>query len=98
NQFTELPKFPSVFRDISFLVEVDTKIDAVEQEINRVGGDMVVDVDLFDEFQQEGDDKKSLAFHIEYRSPERTLTDAEISEVHKKIEHALKNEFGAEIR
>ncbi len=98
NQFTELPKFPSVFRDISILVSVDARIDAVEQEIDRVGGEIVVDVDLFDEFQQDGDDTKSLAFHIEYRSPDRTLTDKEISEIHKKIEHALKHQFSAEIR
>ena len=98
HQFIELPKFPSVLRDISILVAADAKIDAVEQEIDRVGGELVVDVDLFDEFQQEGDEKKSLAFHIEYRSQERTLTDREISEIHKKIEHALKNRFDAEIR
>jgi tRNA-binding EMAP/Myf-like protein len=97
-QFTELPKFPSVFRDISMLVAVDSKIDHIEQEINRVGGELVVDVDLFDEFQQEGESKKSLAFHIEYRAKERTLTDAEILEVQKNIEHAISKQFGAEIR
>ena len=98
NQFTELPKFPSVFRDISILVPSDTGIDAVESAINEVGGELVVDVDLFDEFSQDGDDKKSLAFHVEYRSPDRTLTDKEISEIHTKIEHTLKHQFKAEIR
>lgn len=97
-QFTELPKFPSVFRDISILVASDTKIDQVQQEINRVGGILVVGVDLFDEFMEEGSDTKSLAFHIEYRSSEKTLNDSEITEIHKKIEHALKKQFQAEIR
>ncbi|MCE9643379.1 MAG: phenylalanine--tRNA ligase subunit beta [Candidatus Andersenbacteria bacterium] len=98
NQFMELPKFPSVFRDISILVPSDTGVDAVESAIDQVGGELVVDVDVFDEFSQDGDDTKSLAFHVEYRSPDRTLTDKEISEIHKKIEHALKHQFSAEIR
>lgn len=97
-QFTELPKYPSVFRDISLLVSPTVGIDAVESEIVRVGGSVVVDVDLFDEYYKEGDEKKSLAFHIEYRLAEKTLTDAEVDEMHKKIEHALKKEFEAEIR
>ncbi|MEO6077367.1 MAG: phenylalanine--tRNA ligase subunit beta [Candidatus Andersenbacteria bacterium] len=106
-QFTELPKFPSVFRDISMLVAIDASIDHIEQEINRVGGELVVDVDLFDEFvlplpegelEGVGGARKSLAFHIEYRSKERTLTDAEILEVHKNIEHAISKQFEAEIR
>ncbi len=97
-QFVELPKYPSVFRDISLLLDSNTSIDNVESEIVRVGGKMVVDVDLFDEFQKEGDEKKSLAFHIEYRLSEKTLTDKEVDAVHSKIENALKKEFGADIR
>ncbi|MDA1169443.1 MAG: phenylalanine--tRNA ligase subunit beta [bacterium] len=94
-QFQELPKYPSVFRDISLLIESRVGIDAVESEIWRVGKNIVVDVELFDEYQH---DKKGLAFHIEYRNSEKTLTDSEVDEVHKKIEHALKKEFGAIVR
>lgn len=97
-QFQELPKYPSVFRDISLLVNPTVGIDAVESEIVRVGGSIVVDVDLFDEFYKEGDEKKSLSFHIEYRNAEKTLTDSEVGEVQKKIEHSLKKEFGAQVR
>lgn len=104
-QFTELPKYPSVFRDISILVEPSVGIDAVESVIGRIGKDMIVDVDLFDEYFKDGDlpdrqagAKKSLAFHIEYRNSEKTLTDNEVDEMHKKIEHTLQKEFGAEMR
>ncbi len=96
-QFTELPKYPSVFRDISLLVSSSLTIDAIEAEIWRVGKGMVVDVDLFDEYQPEGG-KQGVAFHIEYRLPEKTLTDKEVDEIHKKIESTLKKEFGAEVR
>lgn len=96
-QFTELPKYPSAFRDISMIIDPGHGIDAVESLIWQIGGKMVADVDLFDEYTPDGG-KKSLAFHVEYRLPEKTLTDSEVDEVHKKIEHALKKQFEAEIR
>ncbi len=96
-QFSELPKFPSVFRDVSLLVDPSVGTDAVQSEIVRVGGEMVVDVDLFDEYTPDTG-KKGLAFHIEYRLQEKTLTDAEVDATHKKIEHSLKKEFDAEVR
>lgn len=97
-QFVELPKYPSVFRDISLLISPSISVEQVQGAIERVGKELVVDVDLFDEFEREGASTKSLAFHIEYRSNDKTLTDAEITDVHTKIEHTLKKEFEAEIR
>ncbi|OGY31481.1 MAG: hypothetical protein A3C02_01970 [Candidatus Andersenbacteria bacterium RIFCSPHIGHO2_02_FULL_45_11] len=107
-QFVELPKYPSVFRDISMLVRPEVTVEQVQEIIERIGKGLVVDVDLFDEFtplplpegelEGVGVARKSLAFHIEYRSSEKTLTDTEIAELHSKIEHALKKECNAEIR
>lgn len=91
-QFKEWPKYPAVYRDLSVLVPASTRVETVQEIIERVGGELVVDVDLFDEYQQ------SLAFHIQYQSPDRTLTDTEISLIHKKIEEALKQELGAQVR
>lgn len=96
-QFVELPKFPSVFRDVSLLVDPSVQTDAVQAEIARIGGEVVVDVDLFDEYTPDTG-KKGLAFHLEYRVPDRTLTDTEVADTHAAIEHALKKEFDAEVR
>jgi phenylalanyl-tRNA synthetase beta chain len=71
--------------------------DAVQAEIARIGGEVVVDVDLFDEYTPDTG-KKGLAFHLEYRVPDRTLTDTEVADTHAAIEHALKKEFDAEVR
>ncbi len=97
SQFVELPKYPSAFRDISLIIDPMHRIDAVESFIAEKGGHMVADVDLFDEYTPKTGNR-SLAFHIEYRVPDRTLTDKEVDEAHKKIEHALKKQFDAEIR
>lgn len=96
--FTPLPKYPSVFRDVSMLVDPAVTVEQAQEVIERVGGELIADVDLFDEFEPRGQDQKSLAFHIEYRAPDRTLTDAEINPIHAKIITALESEIDAEIR
>lgn len=96
--FTPLAKYPSVFRDISMLVDPAMTVEQAQDVIERAGGNLVADVDLFDEFEPRGQDQKSLAFHIEYRSPDRTLTDEEIDPTHAKIIAQLEAELSAEIR
>jgi phenylalanyl-tRNA synthetase beta chain len=48
--------------------------------------------------EQVGDGRKSIAFRVEFRSPERTLTDEEAGQLRQKIVEALKKRFGAELR
>ena len=42
--------------------------------------------------------KKSLAFSLEYRSDDKTLTDEEIDETHNKVVERLESRFSAELR
>ena len=66
----------------------------------EAGGDMIETCVLFDVFSgtplPEG--KKSLAFSIELRAPDRTLTDEEADAVVRRIAERLASEFGAELR
>ena len=68
--------------------------------IRKTGEPLVRDVQLFDVF--EGGTipagKRSLAYHIVYQSESRTLTDAEVAQVHRQIERALVGELGAQLR
>lgn len=93
-------KFPTVERDLAILVQSDVKFSQILDIINGLPVDLVQDVDLFDLYQGENisEAKKSFAFHITYGSDKKTLTDEEVNEQHKKIEQALKEELGAEIR
>ncbi|MBD3282142.1 MAG: phenylalanine--tRNA ligase subunit beta, partial [Candidatus Portnoybacteria bacterium] len=72
--------YPSVVRDLSLIINTEDRAAHVLNEINRAGGELVVDVDLFDIY--EGDNvpegKKSLAFHIIYQSYKKTLNDKEV--------------------
>ncbi len=96
--FKQLPKYPSVFRDISVLVDNDVSVEAIQEVIERVGGMYVVDSELFDEYVPKEEENRGLAFHIEYRSATKTLTGDFVKELHNDIIDTLKNELDAEVR
>ncbi len=95
-----LPKYPSISRDLAILVEHDTAAGDVEKIIVKSGGKFFKGVTLFDVYTGERipADKKSLAFALEFRSNERTLTDEEADEAFKNILAAVEKDFGATLR
>jgi len=95
-----LPKYPSISRDLAILVEHDTAAGDVEKIIVKNGGKFFKGVTLFDVYTGERipADKKSLAFALEFRSNERTLTDEEADEAFKNILAAVEKDFGATLR
>jgi phenylalanyl-tRNA synthetase beta chain len=92
-------KFPSVLRDIAVLVPNEVKVVDVMNIMNRVGGVLVSDIDLFDIYQgadQQG--RKNLAFHIVFQSNEKTLTGREVDTLQQKIVKALQQNASWEVR
>ena len=109
NEFEPLPKYPSIIRDIAVLVDQGVKVDDILQTAEDAGGDIVEDVDVFDIFEPTGTEKlkaegdtpeygKSVAFHVIFRSPERTLTDKEVDAAEAAIKAALTEDLDAKIR
>jgi phenylalanyl-tRNA synthetase beta chain len=72
----------------------------VEKAIWEAGGNLLVDVSLFDIYtgEQIPAGKKSLAYSLTYQHPEETLTDKKVAKVHGKIEKALEHKLGAALR
>jgi len=97
-RYIPLPKYPPCYRDLSILIDPVVTIEQVQEIIERVGGQLVADVDLFDEYEPPDSAQKSLAFHITYQSLDKTLTDVAIAQIHNKIVAALKVELGAHLR
>lgn len=95
-EFSQLRKYPTVTRDISILAGRKITVDEILKNIKKSGGDMVVDVVLFDVFQKDG--RNSLAFHIGLGAPDRTLESAEIDAVMAEIISGLEKDLGIEIR
>ncbi|KAF3048149.1 hypothetical protein E8E12_010818 [Didymella heteroderae] len=68
-------------------------------EIAReVGGDLIEDVRLVDEFEHPKTGRKSLCYRINYRSLERTLTNEETNALHEKLRGLLVERLGVEMR
>lgn len=97
--YVPLSLYPDVLRDIAIVVEKNISHASILTALRSVDA-LIFSVELFDVYEGErlGENKKSMAYHIIYRSTERTLTTAEVDAVHKKVLETLEKQFAAEIR
>ena len=96
----EPSKFPSMHRDLAFIVS--EKLDYIElsEEITKHAGKDLIDIKLFDLFRG-GDlqkNQKSLAFRLTWQSTKGTLEDSYIDSAIDKIVKNSKSKFGAKLR
>jgi phenylalanyl-tRNA synthetase beta chain len=98
--FKALPQFPAIRRDVAMLVPEATTHDAVLQVVKKTKPANLEAVDLFDVFRGKNvpEGQKSLAYAFTYRSPEKTLTDAEANAAHAKVVEAFKAQLQATVR
>ncbi len=98
--YKPLPKFPAVSRDFSFICDENLEVGAIEEVMEKAAGKLCEDVKLFDIFRGEkiGDGKKSVAFRVILRAPDRTLTVEEADKVSNKIIKDLSFKLGLNIR
>ncbi len=99
-KYRQLPKYPSVSRDIAVVVNEEITAGQIEEIIRNKGGKTIEDVRLFDLYRgsQIEEGYKSIAYSITYRSEEKTLTEEDVSKVHNKILNSLANQVGAILR
>jgi len=98
-KFQPLPEFPGVERDLAMVVEKNLtwqKISASTKGVDK----LIVAVDYLNTFtdQSFGENKKSLAFRLGFRSTERTLKSEEVDAIVKKVINDLEKNFGAKLR
>ena len=101
NKFKEVSKFPPVVRDISFIVGEDFVLNDYFDSIRENGKEMIEQVELLDKYENKekfGEGKTSYTFRITYRHLDRTLTNAEVNEVHAGMEDMTKRDYKGEIR
>ncbi len=100
-KYKEVSKFPPVVRDISFIVSKSFVPNDYFDLIRDVGGDLIEEVALIDEYENDdkfGKDRKSYTYRITYRDLEKTLTNEEVNKIQQQIEDKTEADFGAEIR
>ena len=98
--YTPLPKYPTVSRDLALVCGEEITVAQVEDVITAAAGKLLRSVKLFDIYRGVGvpEGKKSMAFSLELRADDRTLTDTDSEAVTAKVLQALQEKLGAILR
>ena len=99
-EYSPLPRFPAVSRDIAVVCKEEVTVGALEACIRKAGGKLLRGVELFDIYRGQGvaQGSKSAAFSLTLRSDERSITAAEADEEIQDVLAALEKELGATLR
>ncbi|HCV42637.1 MAG TPA: hypothetical protein DGH68_04065, partial [Bacteroidetes bacterium] len=99
-QYSPLPRYPKVRRDVAFVVDESTSARSVEDIIRSASSSLLQAIDLFDVYRGENlsAGKKSLAFGLDLMSLDRTLTDEDIESEVKSIVEEVIRKSGAVLR
>ncbi len=97
--YEDVTGFPSVYQDLAVLVPVEVTAMAVRDAVLEGGGELLQSADVFDLFEGEqlGEGRKSLALRLEFRAPDRTLTDEEVAARREAIKASLE-QIGGSLR
>ena len=98
--YTPLPKYPAVSRDLALVCGDEITVAQAEDVITAAAGKLLRSVKLFDIYRGVGvpEGKKSMAFSLELRADDRTLTDTDSEAVTAKVLQALQEKLGAILR
>jgi phenylalanyl-tRNA synthetase beta chain len=98
--FRDLLAYPAVEQDLAVVVDSAVPAAQVVDCLRSAGGDLLENVAVFDLYEgaQVGAGKKSLALRVSFRAADRTLNEAEVSELRARIVKQLKQAVGGELR
>lgn len=98
--YTSISKYPMIKRDIALVVDREVKSRDIIEIIEKNGGDILKEVQLFDIYtgEQIEEGKKSLAYKVGFQSNERTLKDKEVKEAFDRILESLNEKFSINLR
>ena len=98
--YDPISPYPAVHEDIAVVVDKSVAAKEVEEIIRNSGGYLLKDVALFDLYEgsQLGAGKKSLAYHLTFQAPDKTLTDKVVQKSRQKIVGQLKHRLNAQLR
>ena len=98
--FAPLPKYPAVSRDLALICDEALTVAQVEDVISASAGKLLRKIQLFDIYRGVGvpEGKKSMAFSLELRADDRTLTDSDSEKVVSNVLAALKEKLNATLR
>ncbi len=98
--YRDLTTFPELRQDLAVIVPDDVPAARVLEVVRAAGGKLLSGAEVFDVYRgaQVGEGHVSLALHLGFRAPDRTLTDEDVAPVRAKIVARLADELGGDLR
>ncbi len=99
--YVDVPVYPAIEIDQAFVVDDDVTHERMMQVMTSAGGRLLESVSLFDVYRDDerlGVGKRSMAYKLIYRAPDRTLTTEEVERAHGKLVTKVSGATGAEVR
>jgi len=98
--YEDVLTYPAALQDIAVAVDEDVEVGALVEAAQEAAGELLREARVFDVYRgdQVGAGRKSVALHLAFQSPERTLTEDEATALRDRIIVALAERFGAELR
>ncbi|TAK23130.1 MAG: phenylalanine--tRNA ligase subunit beta [Chloroflexota bacterium] len=95
-----LKRFPAIRQDLSIELDAAVAAEDVRRAIVRAGRPLIGDARLFDVYvgDRVATGRRGLTYRITYTADDRTLTDADVAATHRKVEDAMRGQFGASVR
>lgn len=99
-KYKEVNRFPSISKDVAFVMPSSMNSSEVEKEIKRVGGKLLKKIEIFDVYTGENvrDGEKSIAYSLEFEDDTRTLNSDEINDLFNKIIDSVTKKLNLKIR
>ena len=97
-KFKEASKYPSIKKDVAFIVNNEVTNKELEEAIKKAGGRLLDNIDIFDIYRDIKPGKKSMAYNLTFKDDTRTLSDEEVMEVFNNIINKVCENLNAELR
>ena len=97
-KYKEASKYPTIVKDVAFIVPKAMLSSEVETVIKKAGGRLLSDIKVFDVYEKLDNNKKSIAYNLTFMDSNRTLTDEEVMNVFDNIIKKVTTSLDVELR
>lgn len=96
--YKEISKFPSVVKDVAFIIDNNKTSAEIEKVIKQAGGKMLEKINVFDIYPNIEEGKKSIAYKLTFSNSNKTLSDEEVMQVFDKIIKEVETKTKSKLR
>ena len=99
-EYQEFSKYPSIIKDVAFVVDKKITNETLMKEIKKVAGKYLTNIELFDVYEGDNLDtnKRSMAYNLIFNDKDSTLTDEIVMPIFEKIIDEITKKFNCEVR